>query len=76
MLPRTKSGVRVAPSLPSPTLRAAAIGPQVGTGKQAQSIEQESQFDQALLASPVMHFYSGPPMHLLSGVDTLTKSKR
>src|SRR5215471_13312551 len=33
MLPRIKSGVRVAPRLPSPSLRAAAIGPQVGTGK-------------------------------------------
>jgi hypothetical protein len=22
------------------------------------------------LAPPVMHFYSGPPMHLLSGVDS------
>jgi len=27
--------LRVAPLLPSPTLRAAAIAPQVGTGKQA-----------------------------------------
>jgi hypothetical protein len=27
--------LRVAPRLPSPTLRAAAIDPQVGTGKQA-----------------------------------------
>jgi hypothetical protein len=27
--------LRVAPRLPSPTLRAAAVGPQVGTGKQA-----------------------------------------
>ena len=34
--------LRVAPLLPSPTLRAAANGPQVGTGKQAQSIELES----------------------------------
>ena len=25
----------------------------------------------ANLAAPVMHFYSGPPMHLLSGVDRL-----
>jgi hypothetical protein len=34
--------LRVAPLLPSPTLRAAATGPQVGTGKQAQAIELES----------------------------------
>jgi hypothetical protein len=62
--------LRVAPLLPSPSLRAAAIGPQVGTGKQAQSIEQESQFGTAMLGPPVMHLYSGPPMHLLSGVDS------
>jgi hydroxymethylglutaryl-CoA reductase len=24
------------------------------------------------LAEPVVHFYSGPPMHFLSGVDTLS----
>jgi len=34
--------LRVAPLLPSPTLRAAAIGPQVGTGKQDPLIELES----------------------------------
>ena len=34
--------LRVVPLLPSPTLRAAANGPQVGTGKQAQAIELES----------------------------------
>ena len=72
MLPRIKSGVRVAPLLPSPTLRAAAIGPRVGTGKQAQSIELESRFRGAMLGRPVMHFYAAPPMHLLSGVDTVT----
>src|SRR5271165_2135031 len=64
--------LRVAPLLPSPTLRAAANGPQVGTGKQAQSIELESGVRRgAAWPPPVMHFYSGPPMHLLSGVDTL-----
>jgi hypothetical protein len=63
--------LRVAPLLPSPTLRAAANGPQVGTGKQAQSIELESGVRRgACLAPPVMHFYSGQPMHFLSGVDT------
>src|SRR5271165_6055919 len=62
--------LRVAPLLPSPTLRAAANGPQVGTGKQAQSIELESGVRRgAAWPPPVMHFYSGPPMHLLSGVD-------
>ena len=73
--------LRVAPLLPSPTLRAAAAGPQVGTGKQAQSIELESgvRSDAArtraspadLLPSSVMHFYCGPPMHFLSDVDTV-----
>src|SRR5271166_6824343 len=63
--------LRVAPLLPSPTLRAAANGPQVGTGKQAQSIELESGVRRgAAWPPPVMHFYSGPPMHLLSGVDS------
>ena len=62
--------MRVAPLLPSPALRAVAIGPQVGTGKQASSIELESRFGAAVLAAPVMHCYSGPPMHLLSGVDS------
>src|SRR5271165_4298139 len=62
--------LRVAPLLPSPTLRAAANGPQVGTGKQAQSIELDSGVRRgAAWPPPVMHFYSGPPMHLLSGVD-------
>src|SRR5271167_210095 len=38
--------LRVAPLLPSPTLRAAANDRQVGTGKQAQSIELESKVRQ------------------------------
>jgi hypothetical protein len=63
--------LRVAPLLPSPTLRATANDRQVGTGKQAQSIELESGVRRgACLAPPVMHFYSGQPMHFLSGVDT------
>ena len=70
MLPRIKSGVCVAPLLPSPTLRAVAIGPQVGTGKQAHQSNWKAEFAVALLGAPVMHFYSGPPMHLFSGVDT------
>src|SRR5271166_4051331 len=61
----------VAPLLPSPTLRAAANGLQVGTGKQAQSIELESGVRRGAAWPPVTHFYSGPPMHLLSGVDTV-----
>ena len=66
------AALRVAPLLPSPTLRAAATGPQVGTGKQAHQSNWKAEFAVALLgAPPVMHFYSGPPMHLLSRVDRL-----
>jgi DNA replication protein DnaC len=36
--------LRVAPRLPSPMLRAAAIGPQVGTGKQADRSNWKAQF--------------------------------
>jgi len=61
--------LRVAPRLPSPTLRAAAISPQVGTGKQA-LIDQTGKLRSGVQPPAVMHFYSGPPMHLLSGVDT------
>ena len=66
--------LRVAPLLPSPTLRAAAIAPQVGTGKQAlidRTGKRRSPW--CCLAPPVMHFLSGQPMHLLSGVDTQTE---
>jgi hypothetical protein len=61
--------LRVAPLLPSPTLRAVATDPQVGTGKQAHQSNWKAEFAVALLGASVMHFYSGPPMHLLSGVD-------
>jgi hypothetical protein len=60
--------LRVAPLLRSPTLRAAAIVPQVGTGKQVHRSNWKPEL--RCLAMPVMHFYSSPTMHLLSGVDT------
>jgi hypothetical protein len=42
----------VAPPLPSPTLRAAATGPQVGTGKQAHQSNWKAEFAVALLGAP------------------------
>ena len=57
--------LRVAPRLPSPSLRSAAIAPQVGTGKLVHQSNWKADFGQPA----VMHFYSGPPMHLRSGVD-------
>ena len=30
----------------------------------------------ALTGCPVMHFYSGPPMHLLSGVDIRARARK
>jgi hypothetical protein len=58
--------LRVAPRLPSPSLRAAAIASQIGTGKLVHQSNWKADFGQPA----VMHFYSGPPMHLRSGVDT------
>jgi hypothetical protein len=57
--------LRVAPRLPSPSLRAAAIASQIGTGKLVHQSNWKADFGQPA----VMHFYSGPPMHLRSGVD-------
>ena len=73
--------LRVAPLLPSPTLRAVVGGCQVGTGKLVHWSNWKAEFGLTLTGRaprscdypsplPVMHFYSGPPMHLLSGVDT------
>jgi len=58
--------LRVAPRLPSPSLRAAAIASQIGTGKLVHQSNWKADFGQPA----VMHFYSGPPMHLRSGVDS------
>ena len=63
--------LRVAPLLPSPTLRAVATGPQVGTGKQAHQSNWKAEFAVALLGAPVMHFYSGPPMQCGRNVGRL-----
>jgi hypothetical protein len=65
--------LRVAPLLPSPALRAAAIETQVGTGKQAHRSKRKATSTWRCLAMPVMHFYCGALMHLLSGVDTPEK---
>ena len=66
--------LRVAPLLPSPTLRAVACVMPGRDGKAGPSIELEScVWRRANLAAPVMQFYSGPPMHLLSGVDTAAR---
>jgi IstB-like ATP binding protein len=44
--------LRVAPLLASPTLRTAATGPQVGTGKQAHQSNWKAEFAVALLGPP------------------------
>src|SRR5215469_11242905 len=69
--------LRVAPLLPSPTLRAVARGMPVGTGKQAHcdrtgklSLDVTDLNRASPPPQPVMHFYSGPPKQFLSGVDT------
>jgi hypothetical protein len=66
--------LRVAALLPSPTLRAAAKGPPGRDGKAGSMIELESGVAWLSRAAhcciPLRHVYSGPPMHLLSGVDT------
>jgi hypothetical protein len=61
--------LRVAPLLPSPTLRAVAKQLPGRDGKAGSLIELEScVWRRANLAAPVMHFYSGPPMHFLSAL--------
>ena len=47
--------LRMAPRLPSPTLRAAAIGPQVGTGKLVHQSNWKADFSQPA----AMYSYSG-----------------
>src|SRR4051794_32852939 len=42
----------------------------VRAATQAHRSNRNVQLDRALTGCPVMHFHSGPPMHLLSGVDT------
>jgi hypothetical protein len=73
--------LRVAPLLPSPALRSVA-GAVPGRDGKAGSYRSnwKAQFAvtplnqhraaRSPLASSMMHFYSGPPMHILSGVDT------
>ena len=55
--------LRVAPLLPSPTLRAAATGPQVGTGKQAHWIELQSSVWVTLIKR-VPRIHGRPPIRL------------
>ena len=63
--------LRVAPLLPSPNAARRGYRTQVGMEKQAQSIEQKSVSSSLCAACQrLMHFYSVPPIHLRSGVDT------
>jgi len=60
--------LRVAPLLPSPTLRAVA---KVMPGRDGKSRLINRTGKRCSSWRPVaMHYYFGPPMHLLSGVDT------
>ena len=62
--------LRVAPLLPSPTLRAVAQCV-ARSGRKSRRIDRTGKCSLVshCLAALAMHFYSGPPMHLLSGVD-------
>src|SRR5215475_1043041 len=55
------------------SLRAAAIGPQVKT--ESRLINRTGKLSSGR-RSIVRHFYFDPPMHLLSGVDTIIRSSR
>jgi hypothetical protein len=63
--------LRVAPLLPSPTLRAVAQCV-ARSGRKSRRIDRTGKCSLVshCLAALAMHFYSGPPMHLLSGVDS------
>src|SRR4051794_22396700 len=43
----------------------------VRAATQAHRSNRNVELDRALTGCPVMHFHSGPPMHLLSGVDSM-----
>jgi hypothetical protein len=55
----------------SPTLRAVAI--RLRSGRESRLINRTGKLRYSW-RSAVMHFYSGLPMHLLSGVDTSTRT--
>jgi len=65
--------LRVAPLLPSPTLRAVA---KVMPGRDGKSRLINRTGKRCSSWRPVaMHYYFGPPMHLLSGVDRNAASR-
>ena len=74
--------LRVAPLLPSPTLRAVPAVMPGRDGKAGSLIELESRVWVPLTEEvspppqPMMYFYSAPPMQFLSGVDMLKLTKR
>ena len=76
MLPQIKSGCAWLCS--SHPLRCARGPENDRSGRESRltSIEQESQFARSMLGRTAMHFYSGPSMHLLSGVDTSPRAAR
>src|SRR4051812_40333074 len=43
------------------------------SGKAGSLSNWNVKLDVALTGRPVMHFYSGPPMHLLSGIDRMVQ---